>query len=231
MPVIQDIPIDLAEDDIVRALRLDSPALGSSRGGRKRARDLWREARPLLHPRAFYRPAFVEAKGADDVRIEGRVFRSRILRVNLEAVEKVFPYVVTVGPDLETHAVGEDLLHRYYLETLADLALGAAADAVDKRLRRRFGFATLSSMSPGSLEDWPITEQVPLFGLLGEVESEIGVRLTESLLMLPRKSISGIFFPSEESFISCRLCPRTVCQGRKAPYDPDLRKEYEDGEA
>jgi hypothetical protein len=224
MPVIQDIPIDLAEDDIVRALRLDSPALGSSRGGRKRARDLWREARPLLHPRAFYRPAFV-------VRIEGRVFRSRILRVNLEAVEKVFPYVVTVGPDLETHAVGEDLLHRYYLETLADLALGAAADAVDKRLRRRFGFATLASMSPGSLADWPITEQVPLFDLLGEVEAEIGVRLTDSLLMLPRKSISGIFFPSEESFISCRLCPRTVCQGRKAPYDPDLRKEYEDGEA
>jgi len=226
MPVIQDISIELAEDDIMRALRLDL-----RKAGGERARELWLKARPLLHPRVFYRPAFVEAKGVDEVRIEGRVFRSRILRKNLEPVEKVFPYVLTVGPDLETHAAEEDLLHRYYLETLADLALGAASDAVDNRLRRRYGFETLASMSPGSLEDWPITEQVPLFDLLGEVESAIGVRLTDSLLMLPRKSISGIFFPSEESFISCRLCPRTVCQGRKASYDPDLRKEYEEGEA
>jgi hypothetical protein len=228
MPVIQDISIDLAEEDIVRALRLDHPRLESSRAGREMARELWREARPLLHPRAFFRPAFIETKGTEDVGIEGHLFHSRILRKNLEPVEKVFPYVLTIGPDLETQAAGDDLLHRYYLETLADMALGAASDAVDQRLRKQYGFATLASMSPGSLADWPITEQVPLFALLGEVESQIGVRLTESLLMLPRKSISGIFFPSEESFVSCRLCPRTVCQGRKAPYDSDLRTEYGD---
>jgi hypothetical protein len=192
------------------------------------ARELWQEARPLLHPRAFFRPAFIESKGEEEVGIEGRLFHSRILRKNLEPVEKVFPYVLTVGLELETQAAGSDPLHRYYLETLADMSLGAAADALDRRLRKQFGFETLASMSPGSLEDWPITEQVPLFRLLGKVESEIGVRLTESLLMLPRKSISGIFFPSEKSFVSCRLCPRAVCQGRKAPYDPDLRREYGD---
>jgi hypothetical protein len=81
-------------------------------------------------------------------------------------------------------------------------------------------------MSPGSLEDWPIQEQAALFNLLGDTESELGVRLSDSLLMIPRKSISGIFFPAEGSFESCRLCPRRNCQGRRAAHDPGLRREF-----
>jgi hypothetical protein len=81
-------------------------------------------------------------------------------------------------------------------------------------------------MSPGSLEDWPITEQPKLFSLFGNTERVIGVRLTDSLLMVPRKSISGILFPSEENFISCRLCPREVCPSRKAPYDESHAAKY-----
>ena len=73
-------------------------------------------------------------------------------------------------------------------------------------------------MSPGSLEDWPITEQTKLFSIFGDTERLIGVRLTDSMLMVPRKSISGILFPSEEGFTSCQLCDRERCPGRKAPY-------------
>ena len=66
----------------------------------------------------------------------------------------------------------------------------------------------------------------PLFALLGETEHRLGVRLTDSLLMVPRKSISGIFFPVEESFMTCRLCPRPRCQGRRAAFEPELRRTY-----
>jgi hypothetical protein len=44
------------------------------------------------------------------------------------------------------------------------------------------------------------------------------VRLTESMLMIPRKSVSGIFFPSEEGFVACQLCERENCPSRKAPF-------------
>jgi hypothetical protein len=84
----------------------------------------------------------------------------------------------------------------------------------------------LGLMDPGSLEDWPIAEQAPLFALLGDTEGRLGVRLTDSLLMVPRKSISGILFPSEESFTSCRLCPRNPCQGRRVDYEPELRRSF-----
>jgi len=84
----------------------------------------------------------------------------------------------------------------------------------------------MSFMAPGSLPDWPLEEQKPLFNLLGNVKAAIGVNLTDSLLMLPVKSISGIYFPVEASFYSCQLCPRQKCEGRKARYDKKRAREY-----
>ncbi len=215
MPVIDPIPVELSPDEAVRVLRLDRRP-----GGEDLARKLLAETSSLFRPRAFYREAFIESRTADGVTVEGRVFRSRILRVQTDRAFKVFAYVLTIGPDLETHAARlGDPLHRYDLETLADAALDAAAEKIRERIGRESGFDRLSAMNPGTLEDWPITEQVPLFDLLGDVESEIGVRLTDSLLMIPRKSVSGVLFPSQETFLSCRLCPRRSCPGRKAAFD------------
>jgi hypothetical protein len=82
-------------------------------------------------------------------------------------------------------------------------------------------------MNPGSLADWPLTEQIPLFRLIGDVRQATGVYLTESLLMMPRKSVSGFDFPTESSFASCQLCPREKCPNRRAAYDPILITHYQ----
>jgi hypothetical protein len=34
--------------------------------------------------------------------------------------------------------------------------------------------------------------------------------------------VSGIRFPTTESFESCQLCPRAGCPGRRAAYDASL---------
>ena len=81
-------------------------------------------------------------------------------------------------------------------------------------------------MAPGSLEDWPITQQEELFSLFGKRETAIGVRLTEKCVMVPAKSISGILFPAEVKFESCQLCPRERCFRRRAPYDSSLPSKY-----
>ena len=220
MPVLTPIPITLRSEDIARALRLPS-------GETETAGELLDFARPLLRPRALFRDALIERREDTAVGIETRLFQSRVLRRNLEGTDMVFPFLITIGDELEKAASAQaDLLRQYYLESLADLALSAAAEHLDGHIRRIFGLKMLGSMSPGSLEDWPLEEQKPLFALLGETEHRLGVRLTDSLLMVPRKSISGIFFPVEESFTTCRLCPRTQCQGRRAPFEPELRRTY-----
>lgn len=86
----------------------------------------------------------------------------------------------------------------------------------------------MSRMAPGSgaADVWPITQQKELFSIFGNVENLIGVRLTDTCLMIPIKSVSGIFFQTETTFETCQLCPREACVGRRVSYDPDLVKKY-----
>jgi hypothetical protein len=222
MEIIERIPFELDPDDIARRLRFNA-----ARSGFSGLDGLLALARSLADLRAVYHIAYVGAKDTETVEVAGAVFRSRVLRHNLDRAQKVFPYIMTVGPELEkTAASFGDLLKQYYLEEIANIILETGASWLADQLQARWGFLRLSNMNPGSLEDWPITEQPKLFSLFGDTEKTIGVRLTDSLLMVPRKSISGILFPSEEGFTSCGLCPREICPSRKAPYNERLAAEY-----
>ena len=177
-------------------------------------------AQGLIRPQGVFEVGYVGAKGERTVEVAGTTFESLVLRQNLEATNKVFPFIITVGPDLEKAASAQtDLLKQYYLEEMANFALEKSAAWLSTQLEERYGLGPLSAMSPGSLEDWPISEQSKLFSIFGDTERLVGVRLTDSMLMLPRKSISGILFPSEEGFQSCQLCDRAHCPGRRAPYN------------
>lgn len=218
METFGPIPVRLSTDFVQKKLRAPS---------RDAIETLLSKALSLAEARAAFAVAYIEEKGADEVVIDGRRFKSRVLRKNLDAVGRVFPAVVTIGNRLEQAAdQSTDLLEKYYLDAIGNLILAEARSQLIQHLCRRFALETLSWMSPGSLEDWPLEEQQPLFALLDGVQAAVGVQLTESLLMLPRKSVSGIFFPSETTFFSCRLCPRDRCEGRKARYDEALAKEY-----
>jgi len=214
METIAHIPVTLNPAEITARLRFDPV-----RAGFESLDDLLSFAQALIHPRAVFEVSYTGAKGQGTVEVAGVTFQSPILRKNLDGANKVFPYVITVGPELERAAGAQgDLLKQYYLEEMANIALENAAGWLGGQLEARYGLGALSNMSPGSLEDWPITEQTKLFSIFGDTERLVGVRLTESLLMVPRKSISGILFPSEEGFVACQLCEREHCPGRKAAY-------------
>ena len=55
-------------------------------------------------------------------------------------------------------------------------------------------------MSPGASEKyvWPIEQQKELFSLFEYVEKLIGVKLTDSYLMIPNKSVSGFLSSSKK---------------------------------
>ena len=205
METIDRIPVTLDPAAVAKRLR-HNPARASSVD----LDELLALAGSLIHLRAAYEVSYTGAKGEDTVEVAGVTFRSRILRRNLDQAQKVFPFIMTAGPALEAAASASgDLLRQYYLEEMANVALENGALWLSERLKTRYGFPGLASMDPGSLEDWPITEQPKLFSIFGDTERLIGVRLTDSMLMIPRKSISGIFFPSEERFASCQLCDGT----------------------
>lgn len=216
--LLDSIPFQLHPDQLQSALRIKP---GSSH--LTQVLRLAEQAQVIARPKALYRLAFVDSREADGVVIDGVPMRSRVMRVNLDTIHRVFPYVATCGVELEAWSAGfSDMLERYWADAIKEMALRVAIQALRDQLSERYRLPQLSAMNPGSLGDWPLAAQPALFSLLGDPQAAIGVRLTESLLMLPTKSVSGIYFPTEESFASCQLCPRQGCPSRKAPYQPDL---------
>jgi Vitamin B12 dependent methionine synthase, activation domain len=181
------------------------------------------EAQMIGKPKALYKEAFIESRTDETVTVDGITFKSRVLRVNLDNVYRVFPHAVTCGLELDAWSKKiADFLQGFWAEEIKETVLYLARDSLLNHVRKYHQLGEIARMNPGSLADWPIEEQRPLFTLLGNAQQLIGVHLTPSLMMVPTKSVSGILFPTEFDFTSCQLCPREVCPGRKAPYDKDL---------
>jgi len=226
MEVLGNIPIDLEPGKVLRRLRLRE----RNEHIEETVRELLEIARPMARPKAVYAVCYVANRDEDSLDIGGASFTSRLLRVNLDRIGRVFPYVATCGRELDEIAVpSADFMKSYCLDVIKEMALRSAISYLENHLKTNYAVGQLSQMNPGSLESWPITQQRALFPVLGDVEALIGVELTESCLMIPVKSVSGIFFPTEVRFESCRLCPREVCGGRRAPYDPELAGKYRKG--
>ena len=181
------------------------------------------QAQSIARPKALYLPAYVTARGVDWVELEGVRLESRVLAVNLQNIQRAFPYLATCGLELQAWAAGiEDPLYNFWAEAVKEAALFCALRALGEDLDARYSPGQSASMSPGSLADWPIEQQHSLFALLGSSAAVIGVSLTEDFLMLPTKTVSGLRFASEVAFESCQFCPRDGCPGRRSVYDPEL---------
>ncbi|MDD4753513.1 MAG: vitamin B12 dependent-methionine synthase activation domain-containing protein [Desulfitobacteriaceae bacterium] len=191
-----------------------------------RVERLVESAKAVARPKAVYKVAYVESKDDDSVVVDGTKFTSRVLRVNLEDTYRVFPYVVTSGTEIEEWSQSiTDIFDNYCADAIKEMIMRSARHHVFAEIDEKYGLAHAAVMNPGSLADWPIKEQKNLFALLGDTKESIGVQLTDSFLMLPIKTVSGMRFPKKGTYENCQLCPRKDCPGRKAPYDKDLYNE------
>jgi hypothetical protein len=218
--VLTDVPFDLDETSILQTVRIETDSPDA-----KTIRELIEKAQGIARPKALYRQAFIEAKGDDTVTVDGVTFTSRMLRANLVKAERVFPFVATCGHEMDAVALPPgDFLVEYWWDAIKASLLEDAIKALDDHIKERFALEKIASMSPGAadVDVWLIEEQRPLFSLLGDVQGQIGVELTESCLMKPNKTVSGVCFPTEVDFRSCQVCRRTDCPGRTAPFDPHL---------
>ncbi len=221
--VLEDIKFKMDLDALYKRLHIDPESEYA-----QLAAELARKAEGVARPKALYREAFVDSLDEDHVVIDGVRIHSRIMSINFKGIDRVFPYITTCGRELFSWADAlDDILEQYWAGAIMEMALEAAYDALLAHLDLEYHTGRLSAMNPGSLADWPIKGQRDLFSLLGNSEGTIGVELTESFLMIPIKTTSGILFPAEEGFHSCSLCDRKSCPNRRAPYDESLySKKY-----
>ena len=181
--------------------------------------DIFAECEAIADPCFMYTEVSVSQTESTTV-VGGFEFVSRIMYGNFKGLTKVWPYVITCGRELYDLAKTKaDPLERYWVDSIAEAYLGAMHPVIHREVAAIAGVERLYSMNPGSLEDFPIACQRPLFDMLGDVMGGIGVELTDSYLMLPYKSGSGIYFTSNSDYENCSMCPRADCPNRRAPYD------------
>lgn len=220
--IIDPIPCNLKLENIAEFLkiRMDSPRIAELEG-------LLDHAQSIARPKAIYKITTVESQDDETILFDGQPFKSRLLGINLGEAHRAFPYIITSGTELHDWKDSfDDFFVGYLADTITSYALMVAIEKFFTDLSQQYGLGKTATMNPGSLEDWPLQAQIPLFSLLDDPGETIGVHLTESLLMMPRHSVSGILFETETDFVNCQLCPREKCPSRRAPYDQGLKVQY-----
>ncbi len=222
-PVILEVPFYPDEDRYRHRIRYESID-----DAQVEASELFDISTRTLKPKILLRQMFITEHAMEDglpvITIEGETFRGKALG-ELNEVHRVIGYVVTCGDEMEEHDLSSsDFLAPFWLDTIKSMAYGAARRFLFDYCREHFGFTKPSSINPGSgnVDIWPIEQLQGLFRLLGGTEG-IGVQLTESSLMIPNKSLSGLMFTTAEGdYESCAFCERDTCPTRRVPFREHL---------
>ncbi len=146
-----------------------------------------------------------------------------IISRQLHQAESFLFFIATAGAEFDawqhTDAIKNDILKSYIADTIGTLIAEKAADLMEGILETSLQPSDLkhtNRYSPGYC-GWPVSQQHSLFQLFDE-ETPCGVSLTESSLMLPIKSVSGVIGLGQKVRkldYTCGLCTFEKCFRRK----------------
>jgi hypothetical protein len=192
--VVEDMVLAPSEKDIETVVDLAGPGERLASRVRGLARAAARDARDLIRPAAVYDILTVEGLTSESLTVAGETFSGGILLNMVRGATEIVVVVGTIGPELEervTRLMAEGrALEGLVLDTVGNLLAGQVVRTVLDRVEAiggRRGLRMGAPVSPGQA-DWDLSQQRALFSLLRP--GVIGVRLTEEMVMMPRKSIS-----------------------------------------
>ena len=164
----------------------------------------------------FDRIAFIE--NGHHIRIENTDFNTnQIIYHQLKHSEQIAIFVCTAGDGIRlwsNEVMSNDPLKGFIADILGSVVVEAAIDVIQQALNDEMaqtGLKITNRYSPGYC-GWPTSEQHKLFALLPK--DICNIRLTESSLMLPIKSVSGfIGIGPNVRFnpYTCQLCEALHC--------------------
>lgn len=179
------------------------------------------EAEKNANPKALIIESEPESNDGEKLIIDGITIDSPHVASLTKEQKYLYPYVVSCGRELDDwKSTKDDPIENYIADSICELYLYAfmlktRQYVIDNFIKEDM----IATVNPGSLKEWPISGQRQLFDILKTAFEDTGVILTESFLMLPSKSGSGIFFASEKEYENCMLCPRISCPNRRMPYN------------
>jgi hypothetical protein len=216
MPLIHDIRLSLKTGEVLRRQ-------GFKRGGKVRPeirlliRELLASVKKagLLEPAIAYEHYEVRSTNGSQISLEGgKAVRGPLLPAIFPEAKELAVILITIGPKLERQVTDYskegaalqgmtlDGIGSAAVDRLVAEALRLIATEVSSR-----GYEISSPVNPG-MPGFPLTEQWDLLGLVNA--DEIGVRLTVSGVLVPRKSTSMVIGigPKMTRWTQAEVCAR-----------------------
>jgi len=179
----------------------------------------------LIAPSYSYRIRNIDSVDGNRIDIGNSIIlKSKKLANLLERCEMVAVFALTIGnylEDLVAYLAENGLvLQATVLDAIGSGTAEKLAIQIEGKIRIKAGIAGMVTswrFSPGYC-DWAVSQQEMIFRALeGDTA---GVRLTDSMLMIPRKSVSGIIgigLPGNEieNYNPCNTCLKKDCPGRR----------------
>ena len=230
MPVLTDWSLEVDVDQVLRGQGADPAIVRARRPAlvamAERALEI---GMPLLQPQVAYER--LEARGLRHERLilDGGVLHGALIAEHLGRAEQVVLMLCTIGDALEAGVAREmdaDPVFGLALDGLGSAAVeslaGLACTAIEAETAARGWHASLP-LSPGMI-GWPVDEgQAQIFSLLDP--GLAGVRLTESGMMIPRKSLSivlGLGAEVASGASACSACSLSATCRYQDHYPADL---------
>jgi hypothetical protein len=221
MPVIRDIPLSLEIDDVLRrqGIREHSRLRDETK---TLIRELIASAENdgILEPAVAYEIHAIANIDHDRLYLEGGlVLNGSLFSSVLSSARELAIAVGTIGPKLEEKVMDYFANNEPVKGLLLDGIGSAAVDSLIQEACRSIaqeastrGYQASSPLSPG-VQGFPLTEQWQVFRLVPA--EQVGVSLTESGVMVPRKSVSLVigFGPQMRTWTQAQVCAH--CNLRK----------------
>jgi hypothetical protein len=217
MQVIDCEPLIYHEEELKKKINFDS-----FKGKEGEIQALIEKSREWVEPKAVFTYMKATEVGEDWVQLDnGATFKSIILGEMLEPNQTVAVLVVTIGSTFEqqlSEFSKNNLFLGLFLDKIGNYALGLATSNLRTCIEKQLG-KKLTYFGPGEGGGnlFGIEQQRVLFQIL-QPEKHIGVTLTPTYIMIPRKSISGIYAATSQKYVACEYCPRETCEYRRVPY-------------
>jgi hypothetical protein len=179
-----------------------------------------------LQPKAIYSNFEIEKVTGDYVYFKsGNIFTGPNISKILTGSETSTIFITTLGSRVDKiikdTGDGGDTLSTIIMDAITTELLEILGNYIGEVIKkdgiREKDWGSTCTYSPGQYK-WTIEEQKEIFSMLDG--NKIGVELNNSYLMVPFKSISGIygFGPIDnidKTRVACDLCPRENCIGRR----------------
>lgn len=182
---------------------------------------LLRRIAPLLRPRLF----FFVTDGMLDIEKETLTVQNTVFSIGktiarqLRGSEAFAFFAATAGVEFEafqhTLQLEDDMVKIYIADSLGSIIAEKTADCMENSLQafiQSDGWQHTNRYSPGYC-GWHVSEQQKLFSLF-PVASPCGIELTDSSLMIPIKSVSGVIGVGSsvrKLEYTCGLCTYENC--------------------